>query len=368
MGYTQKGFGIKSGLDEAFHYSARGHRMHKASSYQRAINPGLDRAYRRAPIRTVRLERLKLAIFSDHHKGIGDEADDFRLALPAYGAALEHYFGLGHTLVVLGDAEELWEDFPGPVLKEYAALLELENAFHKEGRYWRFWGNHDDEWRDRSQVDRYLGRYFGDLVVWESLRLFIEDGSIRCGELLLVHGHQGTLVADLLGEFSRLVIRYLWRPIQRSFRIRPNTPATDLHLRHRHDVAMHKWAAQWKRLILIAGHTHHPIFPSAERITKLTEEYAWIRELSVDMDEIRRAEAELQLARAQQKPSYFNSGCCCFNDGRITGIEIAEGEIRLVRWADSIGRLQPEILDRLSLRNVFEELACGSVPMPAATT
>ena len=31
-------------------------------------------------------------------------------------------------------------------------------------------------------------------------------------------------------------------------------------------------------------------------------------------------------------PSYFNTGCCCFSDGDITGIEIAGGNIRLVKW------------------------------------
>ena len=33
-------------------------------------------------------------------------------------------------------------------------------------------------------------------------------------------------------------------------------------------------------------------------------------------------------------PSYFNSGCCCFDDGDITGIEVADGCIRLIRWKD----------------------------------
>ena len=31
-------------------------------------------------------------------------------------------------------------------------------------------------------------------------------------------------------------------------------------------------------------------------------------------------------------PTYFNSGCCCFSDGDITGIEIADGYIRLIKW------------------------------------
>jgi hypothetical protein len=31
--------------------------------------------------------------------------------------------------------------------------------------------------------------------------------------------------------------------------------------------------------------------------------------------------------------TYFNSGCCCFDDGDITGIEIADGCIRLIKWS-----------------------------------
>lgn len=339
--------------------------MQKKSRYQRAINHGLDLAYHRAPIRTMELEQLKLVIFSDHHKGIGDEADDFRPALPVYRAALEHYHSQGHILAVLGDAEELWKDAPGPVLEKYAALLELENRFHKDGRYWRFWGNHDDEWSDPLQVEKYLGEYFDDLKVWESLRVIIQDGSQRCGEILLVHGHQGTLISDSWGYLSRVIIRYIWRPIQRWLRIRPNTPATDLRLRRRHDVAMYNWAADRKRLVLIAGHTHRPIFPCPERIARLAEEYALIKELSVDPQELTQARVDLQFASAQQKPCYFNSGCCCFNDGRVTGIEIVQGEIRLVRWPDAIGQLQPEILDRLPLRALFEGVAQSAVPMPA---
>jgi hypothetical protein len=30
--------------------------------------------------------------------------------------------------------------------------------------------------------------------------------------------------------------------------------------------------------------------------------------------------------------TYFNTGCCCFNDGDITGIEIEGDRIRLIEW------------------------------------
>jgi hypothetical protein len=39
-----------------------------------------------------------------------------------------------------------------------------------------------------------------------------------------------------------------------------------------------------------------------------------------------------------ERPCYFNTGCCSFSDGDVTGIEIAEGYIRLVKWLNDAGR------------------------------
>src|SRR5204863_6996526 len=46
-------------------------------------------------------------------------------------------------------------------------------------------------------------------------------------------------------------------------------------------------------------------------------------------------------------PSYFNSGCCCFSDGDITGIEIADAKIRLIRW---------KYVNNVPAREVLEEI------------
>jgi hypothetical protein len=66
-------------------------------------------------------------------------------------------------------------------------------------------------------------------------------------------------------------------------------------------------------------------------------------EKAVDKDAIRKIEAEIPRRKREydfvnhsfrnMKPSYFNSGCCCFDDGTITGIEISEGFIRLIKWS-----------------------------------
>ena len=49
------------------------------------------------------------------------------------------------------------------------------------------------------------------------------------------------------------------------------------------------------------------------------------------------------------KPSYFNTGCCCFSDGDITGIEIADGCIKLIKWSEEKGR---EVLEERGLEEL----------------
>ena len=78
--------------------------------------------------------------------------------------------------------------------------------------------------------------------------------------------------------------------------------------------------------------------------------------------ELTRRETEYagkKYTKTMAVPSYFNSGCCCFNDGDITGIEIADGEIRLVKWEQETGDAEPvrKILEWAELEYTFDQLA-----------
>jgi len=53
------------------------------------------------------------------------------------------------------------------------------------------------------------------------------------------------------------------------------------------------------------------------------------------------------------KPCYFNTGCCCYEDGDITGLEVAGGEIRLIRWPNEAGDAESHVLARDSLGDVL---------------
>lgn len=109
-----------------------------AARTRRVIYAALDAVFRRALEQeqaegpaVLDIHTAKFVIFSDHHKGKRDGADDFRLCERAYNAALAYYDRLQYTLIVMGDVEELWEEWPKTVLKAYQHTL--EGRFHRDG-------------------------------------------------------------------------------------------------------------------------------------------------------------------------------------------------------------------------------------------
>ena len=65
---------------------------------------------------------------------------------------------------------------------------------------------------------------------------------------------------------------------------------------------------------------------------------------------------ELEYGYKDVHSSYFNSGCCCFNDGDITGIEIAEGYIRLIKWHIDNDVPKRIVLEEKSLKDIILEM------------
>ena len=122
---------------------------------------------------------------------------------------------------------------------------------------------------------------------------------------------------------------------------------------------MYDWSASQENIVLITGHTHQPVFNSLTHLERLYQRLEKARTLN-DEDVLKKIEAEIPRRKREydfvnhsfdkMKPSYFNSGCCCFDDGTITGIEICDGFIRLVKW--SLVNAKPE-------RFVAEEEALG---------
>ena len=75
--------------------------------------------------------------------------------------------------------------------------------------------------------------------------------------------------------------------------------------------------------------------------------------------EIRKREKEFSAVSIDyltMKQGYFNSGCCCYVDGDITGIEIADASIRLIKWTTKDDSPQREVLEEISLEELIKKL------------
>lgn len=307
-------------------------------NYQERVAERLTQVYQgHSLIQTRELSQMRLVLLSDLHKGRRDGADDFEQCEATYLAALHYYWQQGFELWLLGDIEELWENRPSPVIAAYSNVLRQEQTFAEievPSRYLRLIGNHDDLWYDPTEVERHLGPYLGGKQAAEAIRLAVKDNGQTLGELFLVHGHQGTLFSDRYGRLSAWIVRYIWRPIQRLLRIKTSTPSTSFRLKEQHELALYAWAAAQSDLVLIAGHTHHPVWEGLSYEQAL-EQRPQARQIAPEADRrwIRK-QIGGRIELPGEKPAYFNSGCCSYSDGSCTGIEIEDGEIRLVRWED----------------------------------
>lgn len=273
-------------------------------------------------------------IFSDQHKGNKGWADDFKNCEPNYIAALQYYHSQCYHYINLGDCEELWKYTAPEILPHYGAALQAEAAFQNDKRYYRTFGNHDLIWKNKLDVALLLKHNFSmPLPVTEGIALHTLING-RPITVLLTHGHQGDKMSDN-NALSSWIVAHLWTPLQRYLRINVNTPSKDNTLRNKHNKIMYEWSSSKKDLLLITGHTHQPVFASGKYSS--------------------RADAKIEIAGSHIHSSYFNTGCCCFSDGDITGIEIAEGFIRLVKWHDEAGSKR-QVLEEISWENILKDL------------
>ncbi len=276
---------------------------------------------------TPDLHAAKFIVFSDQHKGDRSAADDFKNNEHNYVAALQFYHENGFSFINLGDSEELWKFSAEKILPVNKPIFAVEAAFQPD-RFYKTFGNHDLIWKNQPDVFLHLRNYFTmPLNVYEGLVLKFQKGS---GDLnmFFTHGHQGDTMSDN-NAFSTWLVAHIWLPLQRFLDININTPSKDFSMRNEHNIMMSDWSSHKRNLILVTGHTHCPVFASGKYYNHPS-------------NHIPGKEPSLV------KPSYFNTGCCCFDDGDITGIEISDGFIRLIKW---------NLLDGKSDRKVLEEIA-----------
>jgi UDP-2,3-diacylglucosamine pyrophosphatase LpxH len=288
-------------------------------------------------------DNSKFILFSDCHRGDNSWIDDFAHNSLLFFHALTWYYENGYTYIEVGDGDELWEnkDF-SDIRREHDHVFSAMAKFHREGRLYLIWGNHDIVRQDPQVVHDQLHSYvdsrdrqtkvlFGEIEVREAIVLKHRVSGL---ELFLVHGHQGSNVNDRNWRIGQFTVRHFWRHLQLFGVNDPTRPSGSVREQHAVEDNITAWICE-QRQILICGHTHRPAFP-----------------------------------RPGEAP-YFNTGSCV-HPRAITGIEIAGGEIALIKWwltpqSGGVVTAKRELLVGPSPVASFQEgdwRDCGRIPPP----
>ena len=263
----------------------------------------LTRAYKNA--KTIPFDdQSKFIFFSDCHRSDNSFADDFANNRNIYYHALKHYYQEGFQYCEIGDGDELWENLSfQPILEAHKNVYELMKLFHDEGRLHMVWGNHDMVYRNPSYVEKTLSSYFDpktgtdvdlfcDIKFYEALILKHTETQ---QELFLTHGHQADWWNYVAWRWNRFLVRILWKPLNVMGIADPTSPAKNYKELIKVERRIKDWIVQNNNLMTIVGHTHRPRFPEPGDIP------------------------------------FFNDGSCV-HPRSITGIEIEQGEISLIKW------------------------------------
>ena len=201
--------------------------------------------------------------------------------------------------------------------------------------------------------------YGQKINLYEGIVLKIEIS----GQILFVyltHGHQGDAQSD--GNwFSKFFVAHIWAPVQAYLKVNPNTPAYNTTIKTLHNRIMYEWSAKQKNTLLVTGHTHQPVFESLTHLERLYRNLEQAQKAN-DINRAEELKKEIKVREPQftavsadyleMRPTYFNSGCCCFSDGDITGIEIEDGFIRLIKWEEENGKSQRCVLEEITLKEL----------------
>ena len=265
----------------------------------------LTRAYQQA--HKVSFDnKSKFILFSDCHRGDASFADDFANNRNIYQHALKHYFENDFSYIELGDGDELWENlFFKDIFEANKSIFLLIKKFYDANKLNMIYGNHDMVYKKALTVKKNYSEYF-DIKEGKKLPLMpnlkfheaiVLEHSQTKQEVFLTHGHQADFMNYVGWKFNRFFVRILWKPLQIWGIKDPTSPAKNYTELIKVERRIKKWIADNGNKITIIGHTHRPHFPKP-----LTNEL-----------------------------NYFNDGSCV-HPRSISGIEICEGKIALIKW------------------------------------
>jgi predicted phosphodiesterase len=317
-----------------------------------------------------KLKRLKLneinqriIIFSDQHRGARNGADDFAVCENSYLTALDYYNKEKFYYVNLGDCEELWENTLFSIVKYNEAVFEKEKLFISRDAYCKVFGNHDLFWDNDPLVPVWLKKIYGKVIrIYTGVLIRVDFSTGKYLDIFCTHGHQGDKQSDG-NAFSKWFVSYVWGPLQNFLEINTNNPSANDNLKTLHNIYMYDWSAAQENTVLVTGHTHQPVFNSLTHLERLYQQLKKARTLN-DADAQKKIEAEIPRRKREydfvnqsfdaMRPTYFNSGCCCFEDGTITGIEISDGFIRLIKWSLVNGKPERAVAEEEKLESLAE--------------
>lgn len=228
----------------------------------------------------------RFIFFSDCHRGDNSRADSFVRNKELYLYALTHYYRAGFTYVEVGDGDELWKNRKfSDIQRAHQGVFDLFHKFNQGHRLHLILGNHDlqDSRGQRLEKD--------GIPAHEGLIL----RHTRTGQrIFVVHGHQADFVSDRLAVMGRLLVRHLWKPLQILGLIGTTSLEYDTRKRGKIEQRLIEWVED-NQLITICGHTHRPTLT------------------------------------CNGAAPYFNAGSCIY-PGYITGLELQDGQLMLVKW------------------------------------
>ncbi len=256
----------------------------------------------------INIERTsKIILMSDCHRGTGSWADNFLKNRHIFAAALTYYLQNGFTYIELGDGEELWENRSAANIREANRdIYALMESFAQCGRLHVLFGNHDIS-KDCSE--------FGltDVCCREAIVL---SGAGR--DILLIHGHQGDLWNHRLWRVARFFVRHIWRPLEMIGFQDPTSTAGNTKHKNRVERRLSSWCSKHGQLT-VCGHTHRPVLhPPGGGL-------------------------------------YCNCGSCV-HPYCVTGIEIEDGSVSLVRWSVKTGMLNLLYVEKDTVAGPYEIL------------
>ncbi|MDP5061515.1 MAG: metallophosphoesterase family protein, partial [Maribacter sp.] len=240
----------------------------------------------------------------DCHRGDNSFSDEFANNRNIYYHALKFYYTEGFDYCELGDGDELWENINfESIFEAHKNVFKLLKQFHLEHRLHMIWGNHDMVYKDEDYVKKHLSSYFEpiddkDKSLFEGIKYheaIVLKHKDTDQEVFLTHGHQADWWNYTFWRWGRFLVRVLWKPLQVWGIADPTSPAKNYTELIKVERRIKKWILKNNLKVTVVGHTHRPRFPEPEDIP------------------------------------LFNDGSCV-HPRSITGIEIENGCISLIKW------------------------------------